>query len=245
MSGAAEIHNKLCHGSPREPQTGADSTILAGRGATRGRPHLRGRPPGIDRCGSNGSVRVKKVLIGLVAIVVILVVVVLVLPSIVPKDTLRAQIESQMESATGRDVTIAGDVGVSIIPSVELTLERVSIANAPGAADPNMVELGALRLKVGLFPLLGGELAVDEFVLDRPVIRLEVDAAGKPNWEFDTGASSSGARGFLASFVGRDRPAVVSKRFFGFVWQSFFVRPAAAADCGGDMTLPIDTRAAA
>jgi AsmA protein len=135
---------------------------------------------------------VKKVLIGLVAIVVVLVVVVLVLPSIVPKDTLRAQIESQMESATGREVTIAGDVGVSIIPSVELTLERVSIANAPGAADPNMVELGALRLKVGLFPLLGGELAVDEFVLDRPVIRLEVDAAGKPNWEFDTGASSSG-----------------------------------------------------
>ncbi len=136
----------------------------------------------------------KKVLIGLAAIVVILVVVVLVLPSVVPKDTLRAQIESQMESATGREVTIAGDVGVSIIPSVELTLEQVSIANAEGAADPNMVELGALRLKVGLFPLLSGELAVDEFVLDSPVIRLEVDESGKPNWEFDTAESAgSGA----------------------------------------------------
>ena len=135
----------------------------------------------------------KKVLIGLVALVVILVVVVLVLPSLVPKDTLRAQIEEQMEKATGREVSIAGDVGVSIIPSVELTLEQVTIANAPGAADANMIELGALRLKVGLFPLLGGELAVDEFVLDTPTIRLEVDAAGKPNWEFDTAESGAAA----------------------------------------------------
>ena len=114
-------------------------------------------------------------------------VVVLVLPSLVPKDTLRAQIEGQIENATGREVTIAGDVGVSIIPSVQLTLEQVTIANAPGAADANMIELGALRLKVGLFPLLGGDLVVDEFVLDTPTIRLEVDANGKPNWEFDTG----------------------------------------------------------
>lgn len=137
----------------------------------------------------------KKLLIGLVALVVVLVVVVLVLPSLVPKDTLRAQIEGQIENATGREVTIAGDVGVSIIPSVQLTLEQVTIANAPGAPDANMIELGALRLKVGLFPLLGGELAIDEFVLDQPVIRLEVDAAGNPNWAFDTanaGTASSG-----------------------------------------------------
>ena len=156
----------------------------------------------------------KKVLIGLVALVVILVVVVLVLPSLAPKETLRAQIEGQMENATGREVTIAGDVGVSIIPSVELTLEQVTIANAPGAPDANMIELGALRLKVGLFPLLGGELAVDEFVLDTPTIRLEVDAAGKPNWEFETadGAgsdgtsdSSSGGSGGGAGFLNEVR----------------------------------------
>ncbi|NQV81118.1 MAG: AsmA family protein, partial [Alphaproteobacteria bacterium] len=117
----------------------------------------------------------KKVLIGLVALVAVIVVVVLILPSLVPKDTLRAQIESRIKAATGREVSIAGDVGVSIIPSVELTLEQVTIANAPGASTANMIELGALRLKVGLFPLLGGELVVDEFVLDRPIIQLEVD----------------------------------------------------------------------
>lgn len=137
---------------------------------------------------------VKKLLIGLAALVVILVVVVLVLPSLVPKDTLRAQIEDQIENATGREVTIAGDVGVSIIPSVQLTLEQVSIANAPGAADAKMIELGALRLKVGLFPLLGGDLVVDEFVLDTPTIRLEVDANGKPNWEFDTAETGDAKR---------------------------------------------------
>lgn len=153
----------------------------------------------------------KKVLIGLVAIVVILVIAVLVLPSLVPKDTLRAQIENQIESATGRDVSIGGDVGVSIVPSVQLTLERVTIANAPGATAANMIDLGALRLKVSLFPLLGGELVVDEFVLDRPTIQLEVDAQGKPNWEFDPaksasdkpagGASSGGGGGGVPAFL--------------------------------------------
>ena len=57
-----------------------------------------------------------------------------------------------------------------------------------------MTQLGALRLKVGLFPLLGGDLVVDEFVLDTPTIRLEIDANGKPNWEFDTAETGDAKR---------------------------------------------------
>ena len=152
----------------------------------------------------------KKVLIGLVAIVVILVVAVLVLPSLVPKDTLRAQIENQIESATGREVVIAGDVGVSIIPSVELTLEQVTIANAPGAVAANMIDLGALRLKVGLFPLLGGDLVIDEFVLERPTIQLEIDSQGKPNWEFDTAKPASDTQSGGGSGSGGGAPAFLN-----------------------------------
>jgi AsmA protein len=125
----------------------------------------------------------KKLLIGLGIVVALLVAAVIALPFLVPVSVVRERVVAGVKDATGRDLTI-GEMSVSVLPSLAVEAKDVSFANAPGAAEPNMATLKALKVGLKLMPLLSGEVAIDRFVLDEPVIRLEVDKQGKANWEF-------------------------------------------------------------
>ena len=147
----------------------------------------------------------KKILIGVLALVVILVAVVIIVPFFIPLDTVKEQITTRAKAATGRELTIAGDFELSILPRVKVKASNVTFANAPGAKQANMLELAELEVGVALFPLISGKVEVSSFVLVDPVINLEVDAQGRPNWQFegkdaakgsdDKGEKSSGGDG--------------------------------------------------
>lgn len=126
----------------------------------------------------------KKILIAVGALVVVLIVVAIAAPFFIPVETFKAQAEQKVQEATGRKLTIAGPVKVSLIPSLAIVAKDVHFANAPGFSSPEMATLGGLELKLKLLPLLSGEVAIDSFVLDKPVINLEVNKQGVPNWQF-------------------------------------------------------------
>lgn len=126
----------------------------------------------------------KKLLIGLGVLVVLVVAALVAAPFLIPVETYKQQIASATRDATGRELVIGGDFGVSLLPSIALEAEDVAFANAPGASTPQMATLQALRVKLQLWPLLTGEVRVDEFVLVEPVINLEVDKNGRANWDF-------------------------------------------------------------
>jgi len=142
----------------------------------------------------------KKILIGFGVLVVFLLAVILVGPSLIPTDTIRSQIQTQAENATGRTLTVDGDISVSVFPIIKVTLGDVVLANADGASTPDMVTLDRLDVALQLFPLLTGSVEVDRFILENPVVNLEISADGTPNWIFaaseDTApAQDSGAEG--------------------------------------------------
>jgi len=130
----------------------------------------------------------KKILIGLAAVVVLVVVALFVVPALIPVETYKAQIENAAREATGRALTLKGDLKLSLLPRVELEAADVAFANAPGARAPTMASLERLVLRLRVFPLLSGQIKVDSFVLIKPVINLEVDKAGRPNWQFAAAA---------------------------------------------------------
>lgn len=126
----------------------------------------------------------KKVLIALAAIIVLVVVVLLAAPFFIPVETYKTQIAQAAKDATGRELTIKGDMRLSLLPRLELEAEEVSFANVPGAAQADMVRLKKLLVQLQILPLISGEVRIDSFVLVEPVINLEVDKAGRPNWQF-------------------------------------------------------------
>lgn len=94
----------------------------------------------------------------------------------------RAEVERAVETATGRDLTIAGDVGVSFWPVLGLRAEEATLANVEGGRAPAFIAMDEIDVGVELRPLLNQDVRVRRLVLQRPRIALEVDAEGRPNW---------------------------------------------------------------
>jgi AsmA protein len=126
----------------------------------------------------------KKLLLIVAAIVVLLVAVVLIAPFLVPVDTYKQQIAKQVESATGRQFSVQGDLSLSILPRTQLTANQVRFANASWAEDDQMAQFERMQVRVNPFSLLSGQLEVESFVLQQPVINLAKNAEGQGNWQF-------------------------------------------------------------
>ena len=125
----------------------------------------------------------KKLFLILGALVVLMVAAVIAAPFLIPTETIKSQLAAQVESATGRKLTVDGDLDLSLIPNVAVQMSDVHFANAPGSDVSDMVSLDELKVVLQVMPLLSGAVEVSEFVLIEPNIHLEVDAEGNPNWE--------------------------------------------------------------
>jgi len=128
-----------------------------------------------------------------VVAVALVVAAVIAAPFLVPVDTLKTQLIARVKDATGRDLRIDGPVSFSLLPSLALEANTVSFSNAPGASSKDMAKLAKLQVKLKLLPLLHREVVIDQLVLVDPVIALEVDKQGRPNWRFGTAESKPAA----------------------------------------------------
>lgn len=127
----------------------------------------------------------KKFLLVLGGLLVLVIAAAVIAPFVVPVETYKAEIEKRALAATGRKLTIAGPVSFSLLPSLAISARDVSFANAAGASNPNMALLDRLEVRLKLWPLLSGEVAIDSFVLDKASLNLETDRQGRGNWQFD------------------------------------------------------------
>ncbi|UCH74782.1 MAG: AsmA family protein [Rhodospirillales bacterium] len=93
-------------------------------------------------------------------------------------------IANEVKKATGRDLTIAGDLrlGVSLVPSI--VADDVTLSNAEWASRPEMFSVRQLEGRVVLLPLLAGVLEIDRIALIGADIMLEVDSGGRANFDF-------------------------------------------------------------
>ncbi len=126
----------------------------------------------------------KKALVIIGAIVGLAIIALLAAPFLIPVETYKSELLAQVEKATGRKARIDGELSISLLPRVEFTAGKVSLGNVPGGKAPIMLSLGRLDVRVAVFPLLSGTVVIDSFVLEKPVINLEIDRQGRPNWVF-------------------------------------------------------------
>jgi len=124
----------------------------------------------------------KKIVIAIVVILVVVVGLAVALPFILPTDRIKQELIQATHDSTGRELAIDGDFNFTVFPTLGVTAESVTFSNAEGAQDANMAAVYRLTVKLSLLPLITGNVQVDEFVMTKPVINLEVDKSGKANW---------------------------------------------------------------
>lgn len=126
----------------------------------------------------------KKILIGVLVVVALLAGAAIIGPSFIDSNALKEQATAQVRAATGRDLTVGGDLQISIFPAPTLTANSVTLTNAEGAAEDNMVSLKAVEVRVALMPLLSGQVQVERIRLVGAVVNIEQFADGRTNLEF-------------------------------------------------------------
>ena len=125
----------------------------------------------------------RRLLLVLVAILVLALGAALVAPALIPEATLRARAEQAASEALGREVGLAGDISLRLLPRLEIRATDASVANAPGFSAAPFAEMAELRLGLALWPLVSRRIELTEFALIDPVIRLE-QRGGANNWTF-------------------------------------------------------------
>jgi AsmA protein len=133
-----------------------------------------------------------KLIAGLIGLLIVLVAVGAVLaPRIVSPNDFKDEITARVEAATGRQLTIAGDIGLSVFPWLGLELNQASLASPPGFGGEPFARVDRMKIRARLLPLLERRLEVDQVELDGLRLHLVRDAEGRANWEAPPAAGPS------------------------------------------------------
>jgi AsmA protein len=135
----------------------------------------------------------KRISLGLGALVGLAVIGVLVVVWFVDPNSFKSRIESAVRDATGRELTLVGDIDLAFFPWLALQTGEGRLANPSGFGSDSMLSWQSAQLGARLFPLLRGELVADRVVIRGADVRLVRRADGVANWEGLGGAEKKPA----------------------------------------------------
>ncbi|MDO7597072.1 MAG: AsmA family protein [Pseudomonadota bacterium] len=125
-----------------------------------------------------------RILFKFIIFIVILVIAGLIaLLFIVDPNDYKQEISSQVEKATGRTLTLDGDIKLSVFPWIALELGPLSLSNAAGFKADSFAKVQAAEIRIKLMPLLKKQLEMDTIILDGLALNLETNKVGKTNWD--------------------------------------------------------------
>lgn len=94
------------------------------------------------------------------------------------------KISEGVREATGRELTIEGDLSLSLFPWLAIEMGRTELGNAPGFDDTPFASFESARLSVRVLPLvLQRQVVVGTAALDSLTVNLQVRRDGTANWE--------------------------------------------------------------
>ncbi|HSC15128.1 MAG TPA: AsmA family protein [Gammaproteobacteria bacterium] len=151
--------------------------------------------------------RVLKILgLAVGAVVVLLVVVAIAVTLLFDPNDYKDEITAAVQDATGRQLTLDGDLELAVFPTIRIAVGSATLANAPGFGDEPMARIGSAELRVALFPLLAQRIEVSRARLEGLELNLARNRSGANNWQ-DLGGRSTPAGDAPAPADGGDAPA--------------------------------------
>jgi AsmA protein len=120
----------------------------------------------------------------IVGILLLIVVVAVGSLLLLPADRIAAIASDQLRRATGRDVTLSGDVSMTFWPVLGVRAGRLEVGNADWAKEGAMLTTSNAAIGVEAWPLLRGDIRITNIEAQSPTIRLESRRDGRASWQF-------------------------------------------------------------
>ena len=134
------------------------------------------------------------VTIGVLVIVIFIATVYVVLHTY-DYNKLKPLVAQMVEEATGRKLSLSGEVNLEIGLMPTLVVTNIALANVSWGSQPQMIEIEKLQAQVRLLPLLHKDVEVNQIGLFGVKVLLETDANGQDNWNFPAADSVTGSPG--------------------------------------------------
>jgi AsmA protein len=125
----------------------------------------------------------KILLIGVGAVVGLLVVVVLAVALLFDPNDYKDEIASRVEAATGRSLTLEGQLELGLFPWLSVDTGRIMLGNAEGFGPEPFAELDGASIAIRLWPLITGRIEAGRVSVDGLVLNLRVAEDGSTNWD--------------------------------------------------------------
>ena len=128
--------------------------------------------------------RIFKILGLTLGVVVVLFVVAAVAVSLLfdPNDY-KGEIAAAVQKATGRQLTLDGDLELAVFPTIRIAVGGATLSNAPGFGDEPMARIGSATLSLALFPLLAKRIEISQARLEGLELNLARNRSGANNWQ--------------------------------------------------------------
>jgi AsmA protein len=99
--------------------------------------------------------------------------------ALIPPDTVRQAVTSEIRMVTGLEPTIRGDATVSLFPTAMVSFSDVTLGDEHAAPA---LAADRLTAKLALLPLLIGRIEPADMALTRPRLTVTVEPDGRSNW---------------------------------------------------------------
>jgi uncharacterized protein involved in outer membrane biogenesis len=138
---------------------------------------------------STRPVLLKRILVGVGALLVVLVLVI----AFFPWDAMRGPINRYVSDQLGRRFEITRHLSVDLGRTITVRADGVEFANPEWAHKPYLVKATAAEFDIKLFPLLGGRVEIPRIALTEPEIGLQMEPDGRRTWALSRDTSDEGA----------------------------------------------------
>ncbi|MGA7799556.1 MAG: AsmA family protein, partial [Gammaproteobacteria bacterium] len=126
--------------------------------------------------------RIVGIVVGL--LIALIITLSLALPLFINPNDYKDKITSLVKEQTGRTLTIAGNIGLSVFPWLGLEVNKVQLSNAPGFGDQPFARVGEVDIRVKLLPLvLHRKVEMSTVTLNGLQLDLARNRQGRTNWQ--------------------------------------------------------------
>lgn len=124
-------------------------------------------------------------------LVVLIIAALVALWLVVNPNDYKGRIEAAVRSSTGRELSLPGNIRLSIFPAIAVELGPASLGNPAGfPSNEPFASVQRASLRVALLPLLRKHLEVGHIEIDGLDLHLLEDARGRTNWEMSSGKTA-------------------------------------------------------
>lgn len=143
----------------------------------------------VERTPMNRTLKILGIAAGVV--VLLFVVLIVAVGMLFDPNDYKDDITAAVQKATGRQLTLDGDLELAVFPTIRIAVGSAALSNAPGFGAEPMARIGGAELRLALWPLLSSRVQISQARLTGLELNLARDARGRNNWQDLSGAGAA------------------------------------------------------